>query len=133
MRILILLTLSTVSGFSERQLLDKLDGAKSVDELCVVLEQLQNKLNLPMRLALKSPAEFEALFWQRIFETSQVPPSRRHSQLIKLFNQLRDYATAYARRLPVVTEEYSRHPSFQVAEDSRDNEVFIANIEILNQ
>lgn len=132
MRFLILLTLSTVSGFNETQLLGKMNAANSVDELCVVLEQLQSELHLPMRLALKSPSEFEVLFWQRIFESSQVPPSRRHSQLVNLFNKLRDFATAYARQLPVMTEEYFRHPSFQVADDTRDNEVFNVKINPIN-
>jgi hypothetical protein len=117
-----------VSSFNETQLLGKMNAASSVDELCVILEQLQSELHLPMRLALKSPTEFEFLFWQRIFESSQVPPSRRHSQLAGLFNQLRDYATAYARQLPVMMEEYFMHPSFQVEKESRDNEVFIVKL-----
>ena len=127
MRTLILL-LSVTYAFDESRLLEKLNGVKTAKELYAFLEEVQTKIKLPMELAVTEPSKFEVLYWQRVFESNKGPPSRRHLQLKDLFNQLRDYATAYSRHLSRITEQKT-HPSFQpYGTDSKDNELINLNI-----
>jgi len=127
MRLLVLL-FSVIFTFDESRLLERLDRVKTAKEMYALLEEVQTKIKLPMNLAITNPSKFESLYWQRVFESSTRPPTRRHLQLRDLFNQIRDYATAYSRHLSRITVQKT-HPSFQsYRTEAKDNELFNLNI-----
>ena len=72
----ILFILTTVFAFNESELLENLDAAKTRADLLQILTRVQSDLALPMVLARESPEDFESLYWSRIFQHSQRPPSR---------------------------------------------------------
>ena len=79
MRILFFLTAVfafKLPGFNESELLEKLNVAETRADLLQILTRVQSDLDLPMVLARESPVDFESLYWSRIFQHSQRPPSR---------------------------------------------------------
>ena len=125
---LLLLLFSVTFTFDESRLLERLNRVKTAKEMFLLLEEVQTKIKLPMNLAVTNPSKFESLYWQRVFESSTRPPSRRHLQLRDLFNQIRDYATAYSRHLSRITVQKA-HPSFQsYGTEAKENELFNLNI-----